>query len=67
MNFDLLSIILLNQLKSIKTIKSIKSFIIYQNTYKYGLDSRTYSKLIEVSYSDVNFEEYRRIVDSIGP
>jgi len=31
------------------------------------LDSRTYFKLIEVSYSDVNFVEYRRIVDAIGP
>src|SRR6266536_27902 len=25
------------------------------------LDSRTYSKLVRVSYSDLNFKEYRRI------
>src|SRR5437868_2675256 len=31
------------------------------------LDSRTYSKLNLVSYGDVNFEEYRRIVDAIWP
>ncbi|GES74877.1 hypothetical protein GLOIN_2v1834454 [Rhizophagus clarus] len=30
------------------------------------LDGRAYSKLIGVRYSDVNFEEYRRIVDAIG-
>src|SRR6266542_4405163 len=31
------------------------------------LDSKTYYKLVRVSYSDVNFEEYRRIVDALGP
>src|SRR5207248_235473 len=31
------------------------------------LDSRTYSKLVGVSYNDVNFEVYRRIVDALGP
>src|SRR6266542_4409734 len=31
------------------------------------LDSRTYSKLNLVSYGDVNFEEYERIVDAIWP
>src|SRR6266496_1992292 len=31
------------------------------------LDSRAYYKLIRISYSDVNFEEYRRIVDTLGP
>src|SRR6266496_5805929 len=31
------------------------------------LDSRTYSKLNLVSYGDVNFEEYGRIVDAIWP
>src|SRR5256885_4877147 len=31
------------------------------------LDSRTCSKLVGVSYSDVNFEVYRRIVDALGP
>ena len=30
------------------------------------LDSRTYSKLVGVNYSDVNFEVYRRIVDALG-
>src|SRR6266496_4937927 len=30
------------------------------------LDSRTYYKLVRVSYSDLNFEEYRRIVDALG-
>src|SRR5436305_14737218 len=30
------------------------------------LDSRAYSKLVGVSYSDVNFEVYRRIVDALG-
>jgi hypothetical protein len=31
------------------------------------LDSRIYSKLHLVSYSDVNFEGYRNIVDAIWP
>ena len=31
------------------------------------LDSRTYSKLNLVSYGDVNFEEYGRIVNAIWP
>ena len=31
------------------------------------LDSRTYSKLNQVSYGDINFEKYRRIVDAIWP
>ena len=30
------------------------------------LDSKAYSKLVRVSYSDLNFEEYRRIVDALG-
>ena len=29
------------------------------------LNSRTYSKLNQVSYGDVNFEKYRRIVEAI--
>ena len=29
------------------------------------LDSRAYSKLVGVSYSDVNFEEYRRILEAL--
>jgi len=32
-----------------------------------NLDSRTCFKLVGVSYSDVNFEVYRRIVDALGP
>ena len=31
------------------------------------LDSRAQYKLVSVGYSDVNFEEYRRIVDALGP
>src|SRR2546430_3302050 len=31
------------------------------------LDSRTYSKLNQVSYGDINFEKYRRIVEAIWP
>ena len=31
------------------------------------LDSRAQYKLVSVGYSDVNFEEYRRIVDAIWP
>ena len=31
------------------------------------LDSRIYSKLNQVSYGDINFEKYRRIVDTIWP
>src|SRR6266480_3086044 len=30
------------------------------------LDSRAQYKLVSVGYSDVNFEEYRRIVDALG-
>ncbi len=30
------------------------------------LNSKTYSKLIGMSYSDINFKEYRKIVDAIG-
>ena len=30
------------------------------------LDSRAQYKLVSVGYSDVNFEEYRRIVDPLG-
>src|SRR6266540_5133417 len=29
------------------------------------LDSRAYSKLFRVSYSDVNFEDYRRILEAL--
>ena len=29
------------------------------------LDSRAYSKLLGVGYSDVNFEEYRRILEAL--
>ena len=31
------------------------------------LDGRAYSKIFGVSYNDVNYEEYRRIVDAIWP
>ena len=31
-----------------------------------NLDSRAYSKIFGVRYSDVNFEVYRRIVDALG-
>ncbi len=29
------------------------------------LDGRAYSKIFEISYNDVKFEEYRRIIDII--
>jgi len=31
------------------------------------LDSRAQYKLCQISYSDVNFEKYRRLVDTLGP
>ena len=30
------------------------------------LDSRAYSKIFGIRYSDVNFEVYKRIVDVLG-
>ena len=29
------------------------------------LDGRVYFKIFRISYSDVNYEEYRRIIDAI--
>lgn len=59
MNLDLLEYIIGKSAKIDKnTIKSIKNIIIcynFQNT-NMDLDSRIYSKLCEVCYSDVNFE-----------
>src|SRR5687768_10361146 len=58
--------IIYNIAKSAKIAKNIiKIIIIYYNLQKYinmDLDSRAYSKLLGVDYSDVNFKKYRRIL-----